>query len=298
MSSHRMLMVMPIIAMFIGLAMAAEPLYESSEYMQFNYEDSVTGNGNFASNNKIVAQGLHSDARVYSRLAEVSLQKKDHGSGSIERESIIISNESISSQTDPDIIYAFGLVAALDNHSMLYGPQTMSIGNGYYAAHPVKFKSLLGDMTQIENYASKTSMGHEINYAHGVNMDLVASVEDDYSGWEPSKGLAVNILELDGDVADGTARLEMLQGGPRMSKSAWSRPDIDIDQIYTGTFDFATKMNLTLPVTEISDEDSWLPCCSGSWENMNYLDQKSFGADAKKIFDCTCLKELFQTKTR
>ena len=53
---------------------------------------------------------------------------------------------------------------------MVYGPQNISIGNGYYAIHPVNFNSLLGEMTQIKNYASKTSMGQEINYAHAINM--------------------------------------------------------------------------------------------------------------------------------
>lgn len=292
----RIILAMLSLTMLVGLAMSEDPLEVRSKGVQFNYEDSITGNGNFASNNKIVAQGLHADARVYSRLAEVALLKNNHGSGSIERESIIISNESINSQTDPDMIYAFGLIAALDNHSMLYGPQTMPISNGYYATHPVNFNTLLSDKTQIKNYASKTSMSHEINYAHGVNMDLVASVEDDYSGWDPSKGVARSLMELNGGITSGTAHLEMLQGGPRMSKSVWSKPDIDIDQVYTGTFNFATKMNLTLPVTEITSEDEWLPCCSSGWKDLMNSDKKGLGEDANGIFNCTCPNGLQEVR--
>jgi hypothetical protein len=222
----------------------------------------------------------------------VYLQKTNHGSGSIERESIITSTESTKNQVDPDMIYAYGLIAALDNHSMVYGPQTMSIGTGYYATHLVNFNSLLGDKTQIKNYASKTSMGHEINYAHAINMDLVASVEDDYFDTGDAKSLTRSLMNLNGGVTSGTAHLKILQGGNRRSKSAWSNPDIDVDQVYTGTFEFATKMNLTVPVYKSVSEDYWLPCCSGGWEDMSYSDKKGFGTDAKGIFDCTCPKGL------
>jgi hypothetical protein len=61
--------------------MSTEPLEVRSESMQFNYEDSVSGHGNFASNNKITAQGPHADPRVTMRLADVSLLKMNHGSG-------------------------------------------------------------------------------------------------------------------------------------------------------------------------------------------------------------------------
>lgn len=290
---QKVLLVMLSLTMLIGLAMSADGLLEErSKGVQFNYEDSTSGSGLFASNNKIAAQGPHSDPRVPSKLAEVYLQKMTHGSGSIERESIIKSTESTKTQIDPDVIYSFGLIAALDNNSMIYGPQTMSIGNGYYATHLVNFNSLLSDKTQIKNYASKTSMGQEINYAHGINMDQVASVEDDYYDTGVAKSLARSVLDLNGDVTSGTAYLEMLQGGSRKSKSAWIDPDIDIDQAYTGTFNFATKMNLTVPIYKSVSEDYWLPCCSGGWEDMRYSDKKGFGTDAKGIFDCTCPKAV------
>ena len=290
---QKILLAVLSLTMLVGLAMSTDgPLEERSKGVQFNYEDSISGSGLFASNNKIVAQGPHADARVYSRLANVYLQKTNHGSGSIERESIITSNESINEHIDPDVIYAFGLIATLDNNSMVYKPQTMSIGTGYYATYPVNFNSLLSEKTQIKNYASKTSMGHEIDYARGINMDLMASVEDDYSGWEPAKSLTSTLMNLNGGVTSGTAHLEMLQGGTRRSKSAWSNPDIDVDQVYTGTFEFATKMNLTVPVYTSVSEDYWLPCCSGGWVDMTYSDKSSFGTDAKGIFDCTCPKGL------
>lgn len=289
---QKILLAMLSLVMLVGLAMSTEPLEVRSESMQFNYEDSISGHGNFASNNKITTQGPHADPRVTMRLADVYLQKMSHGSGSIERESIITSNESTNNQIDPDVIYAFGLIAALDNHSMVYGPQAMAIGNGYYVTHPVKFNSLLGENAQVKNYASKTSMGQEISYAHGINMNQVASVEDDYYDTGVAKSLTKTLMNLEGEVTDGTANLKVLQGGSRKSKSAWVKPDIYVDQVYTGTFDFATKMNLTVPVYKSVEEDSWLPCCFGGWDGMNLNDKKGYGASAKGIFDCTCFKGL------
>jgi hypothetical protein len=290
-----MILAMLVFIWVVGPVMSADPLEVRSKGILFNYEDSISGYGNFGSYNKIAAQGPHADARIQNRLADVDLKKMGHGSGSIERETIISSTESSTIQIEPDTTYAYGLIAALDNNSEVYEPQTMSIGNGYYAVHPVNFNSLIGDKTQIKNFASQTSMSQEIDYAHAINMDLVTSVEDDYSGWNPSKGLTRTLMNLDGSVNSGTAHIGMLQGnvGSRdFDKSALHKPNIYIDEDYTGTFDFATKMNLTLPVYKTLSEDSWLPCCSGGWADMMYSDKKGFGTDAKGVFDCTCPKGL------
>ncbi len=287
---RRVLLAMLSYTVIVGLAISEDPIETKSEGIQFNYEDSTSGSGNFASYNKMVMQGPHSDARVLSRLADVHLQKANHGSGSIERESIIKSTESIETQNDfdTDSIYAYALIAVLDNNSMVYSPQTMAIGSGYYSANPVNFRSLLGDMAQIKNYASKTSISHEIDYAHAINMDQVASVEDDYYDADNAKSLTRSLMDLNGAITSGTAHLKVLQGSSRRSKIAWSNAPIDVDQIYTGTFEFATKMNLTVPVYKSQSGEPWLPCCFSGWGDMEYYDLKAFGSSAKRIFDCTC----------
>ena len=288
---RNIILAMLSLIMLVGLVMSADPLQETSKGVQFNYEDSINGHGNFASYNQISAQGPHADARVQNKLANVSLQKMDHGSGSVEKETIMSSTESSMIQIDPNMTYAYALITALGNSSMLYKPQTMTIGNGYYLTHPVNFNSLLSDKTQIKNYASETLMVQETKYANAINKDLIASVEDDYSYTDASKGLASSLMNLNGGVTSGIAHIGMLQGNIGtldFGKSAWHNPNITIDEVYTGTFVFATKMNLTLPVTRIVSEDSWLPCCSGGWVDMTYSDKKSFGTDAKGIFDCTC----------
>jgi len=289
---QRVLLAMLGLSVLIGLAMSADyPLEVQSTGIQFTYEDSTSGHGFFASNNKVIAHGAHSDPLVTSRLAEMYLKKTNHGSGSIERESIIISNESNQYQVYPAMIFAFGLVAAADDHSMVYVPYNMSIGNGYYATHPVNFSSLLGDKIQVKNYASKTSMGHEINYAHGINMDQVASAEDDYLDTGVAKSLGKTLMNLEGDVTEGTAQLEVQQGGIRK----WSYPDIDIYEIHSGTFNFATKMNLTVSVYKSLDKDyPWLSCCIGGEDDMILCDKKGLGADEEGVFDCLSDSNIYE----
>jgi hypothetical protein len=296
----RVLIAMLSLTMLVGLAMAADPLEERSKGVRFGYEDSVNGYGDFGSYTEIAAQVPHDDGHR-DRFANVYLQKRDHGSGSIERESIIISNESLINQTIPDMIYAFGLIATLDSNSMVYSPQNISLGRGYYATHPLNFNSLLSDKTQIKNYASETSMVQETQYAMAISRNLLAQVEyDHYNDTDetPSKGLARSLMNLDMSVTSGTAHIGMLQGNISTLdsldpyRSAWYKPNIAIDEDYTGTFNLTTKMNLTLPVSKIVSEDSWLPCCSDGWEDMVNLDKKGFGIDTTGIFDCTCLKGL------
>ncbi len=295
----RVLLAMLGLTMLIGLAISEDPLEERSKGLQFNYEDGVNGYGDFGSYTQIAAQVPHDDDHR-DRYANVYLQKKNHGSGSIERELIIFSNESLINQTNPDMIYAFGLIATLDSNNMVYSPYNISIGRGYYAARPLNFNSLLGDMTQIKNYASETSMVQETKYAKAVNKNLVAQVEyDHYNDTDemPSKGLARSLMNIDMGVTSGTAHIGMLQGNISLDsldpdRSAWYKSNIAIDEDYTGTFNLATRMNLTLPVSRIADEDSWMPCCFDGWVDLINSDKKSFGADANEVFDCTCQEGL------
>ena len=65
------------LAVLVGLAISVDcPLEETSKGVQFTYEDSTSGNGYFASNNKITAHGAHADSIVTSRLADMHLSKR------------------------------------------------------------------------------------------------------------------------------------------------------------------------------------------------------------------------------
>ena len=233
---------MLVIIWCVGLAISVDstPLEWTSKSSQFNYEDSTSGVGNFDGYDKVVEQGPHSDARILSRLADVSLQRMDHGSGLIEREMIIRSDSTKNQNVSPDYNYEYSLVNALVSSNLVDGPQVVSIGTGYYAAHPVNFNSLLGDRTEIKNHASETSMDHETTYARAIKEDLITGVEDDHydAEWLPSEGLASSQMNLNESVTSGTAHLGMLQGRRAFDfgKSALYDPKIDVDEVYTGTF--------------------------------------------------------------
>lgn len=295
---RRILLAVLGFSLLIGLAVSVDtpntPLRSTSKGMLFNYEDSTNGVGDFSGYSKILEHGPHSDARLLGRLADISLQRMDHGSGSIERELIMRSNTVADKNDSPDYNYGYSLINAVASSNLVQSPQNVIIGTGYYTDHPVRFNSLLGERTQIKNHASETSMYHETAYARAIKEDLAAGVEDDHydADWLPSVSLARNLLNLNESVTQGTARIGMLQGRRafEFSKSALYKPNIDVEQTYTGTFDIATKMNLTIPTTRYGPDEDWLPCCSGGWDAMNYPDQKSFGASAKGVFDCTCFK--------
>ena len=145
-------------------------------------------------------------------------------------------------------------------------------------------------------------MDQETRYARIINKNLLAQVEyDHYNDTDemPSKGLARSLMNLEMGVTSGTARIGMLQGNISLDaldpdRSAWYKPNIIIDEDYTGTFNLTSKMNLTLPLSTVVDDDSWLPCCSGGWTDLMNPDKKGFGADANEIFNCICPKGLIK----
>jgi hypothetical protein len=48
------------------------------------------------------------------------------------------------------------------------------------------------------------------------------------------------------------------------------------------------NMNLTSEVKEDSEDEDWLPCCSGGYQDMNIGDRR--GHSAEGVFDCSCFK--------
>jgi hypothetical protein len=118
---------------------------------------------------------------------------------------------------------------------------------------------------------------------------MVASVEDDFSGWNPANSLTRSLLNIDESVTSGTAHIGMLQGNVGtldFGKSALHNSIVNVDEDYTGTFNFGIKMNLTTPVSKYWGCEDWLPCsCYTGWNDMNLHDQRYHSA--KGFFDCT-----------
>ncbi len=72
------------------------------------------------------------------------------------------------------------LAGSKENNSMLFSPQSMTVGRGYYARNPVVFASLLSKKTSAKNYATETSMIHAADRSKAIDKDLDASVADTY----------------------------------------------------------------------------------------------------------------------
>jgi hypothetical protein len=287
---RRIILAVLVLIGCVGLVMSTDttPLEVDSRSVVFNYEDSVSGNGNFGLYEKIAEQGAHANLRDPTRLDSVDLQKMTHGTGSIDESRIINSTQSGEFEFEPDSTYAYSLIGAMDNSNIVYSPQTMSIGNGYYSTHPVKFNSLIGDKVQVKNYASGASMDQDITYAHAINTDTLASVEDDFSGWNPAKSLTRTLLNSSGAIT-GNTHIGALQGdiySVDLGKSVLHEPEVYIDEDYKGTYNLQTKMSLTMPVSETWGCEDWLPCsCYAGWDDMNLHDQRYHSA--KGFFDCT-----------
>ena len=62
---------------------------------------------------------------------------------------------------------------------------------------------------------------------------------------------------------------------------------IKIDEDYVGTFSLTKKMSHEFKHEWKAEADEWLPCCQGSFVDMNLLDQRPFKS-AKGVFDCSC----------
>jgi len=66
---------------------------------------------------------------------------------------------------------------------------------------------------------------------------------------------------------------------------------------YYGDYEVARRIEMSSIFEEFNDTydvdgqpRGWLPCCESGWNGMANLDQRDFGADARRIFDCSCYK--------
>jgi len=277
--------------------------------LKFNFEQNVSGTGFFAVHK--YAQ-MPDDTGTEGRLFNgVEAKNKAHGSGNINTDSIIYLESSYSNKTwindaldeDEEVIgeeeAATSIIQMKEDSKMTYIPSVMGIGSRYYNHNPVVFNSLLSEEDWIMNRNGLNSLHHLVDRAHGLNKVLDAqSNAGDYT-----INTTMNIEE---DLIDGRAHFGVLQlqGIPvdeepeedskevqvlGLAMKAWKKPLIELDEDYVGNFHIKKNMNLTTYAKETEKEDSWLPCCSGGFSDMNYVDAEVFKS-AGGVFDCTCFK--------
>jgi hypothetical protein len=248
----------------------------------------------------------------------VEAKNKAHGSGRLNTDSTIYAESSYSNKTWINGAYdeegeeieddegTTSVIELNEDSKMTYSPMVMGIGSRYYDHNPVVFNSLLSEDDWIKNRNALTSQHHQVDRAHGLDklLDAQAHAGDDTID---------NIMNIEEDLIDGRARFGVLQleGIPvdeepeeeesegnseevqvlGLAMKAWhGRPLIEVDEEYVGTYHIAKKMDLSTYAPDPEEnEDFWLPCCSGGFDDLNYLDARVFKS-ASGIFDCTCFK--------
>jgi len=281
--------------------------YEESN-RTFDFEQSVQGNGYYMT-------------YIYAQAGNVALKNYAHGSGSLTSEATLtyqnLERKTHNAYSDYND-FAQDCIQFKEDVSMVYAPMRIAIGNGYYAANPVDYSSLLKEKTWLKNYLAGTSMHHEVEYAHALDKELEAVVKDKTNlTYDPEyQGVGYTQMKVNEDMTDGKAHIGVLQANtgftsrskpedfgsdwsdPKVAglkNGAWYNPSIEIDEDYWGTYHIEKNMTLEVPYYLKQTSDDWLPCCFGGFDSMTTYDKKAFKS-ATGIFDCTCFKAPTQAQ--
>ncbi len=264
----------------------------------FNSKDSINGNGSFSNYNYLDNLGIHVDNRWDEQIAQMKLIKKEHGCGYLQRQSILNTMKSVQHLTVDqtyNLTNSYTRNMATEAKKMISSPMAIHPGIGYYSKHPITQKDLFSDLLWIKDYASETSMDQEILQAHVVQGKLSAAVEDLYLVNDKNGPQDQSRIAFKSEIAiqNGVGHLGFLQGNDEDSRwCALVDPDIDIEQSYSGNFILNSNLTFNWPSKKEYHEDYWLDCCSGGWNNLSIADQRGFGQNTDKIFDCTCFEPL------
>lgn len=304
-----------ILIAFLGGSMAATPSsslvgpgsYEEKN-ISFNFEQSVQGNGYFMT-------------YLYAKSGNVAVKNYAHGSGSLNSEATL-TYQRLNKQNHPLYNdyndFNQNCIQFKEDVAMVYAPMNIVVGNGYYAANPLDYSSLLKEKTWVKNYRAGTSMHHEVEYAHALDKELEINAKEKFNyTYDPVwEGVGYTQMKINEDVTDGKAHIGVLQSntdyagklasdgktplsdftslkglGSGMLSSAWKNPSIEIDEDYWGTYHIEKNMTLEVPYYKKTSSDDWLPCCFGGYLTMSasYLGDAKLKS-AKGVFDCTCFK--------
>ena len=281
------------------------PTTQEQKDLKFDFEQNVSGMGFYASYK--YAQMPDATGIEGRQFNGVEAKNKAHGSGKIDADSKMYAESTYTNKTwingaydeDGEVIQSeeesTSIVQMKEDSNMVYSPLAMVIGSRYYNVHPVAFNSLLQEEDWIKNRDGLNSLHHMVDLAHGINKVLDAQSD-----------ATNNTMNIEEDLVDGRARFGALQLagipvdeepeegseeeqvlGPAMK--AWKNPLIEMDENYVGSFHIKKNMTLFTDSDDKETEDSWLPCCSGGFSDLNYEDINAFKS-ARGVFDCTCFR--------
>ncbi len=168
-----------------------------------------------------------------------------------------------------------------DQRNITGDPVSFSVGNGYYATHPITYNSGIGSKTQMVDMGSATSLHHEVDLAHGISGATQFAISSssyhrfgpEYSG---SSSTASARMMIDENITDGKVHIGILQGSDAAEQdarsdwsspreNAWREPSLEIDEDYIGTFQIYKNMSIDNSRNLANRSDSWLNCCQGGY---------------------------------
>ena len=237
-------------------------------------DQDVKGNGFFSSYQTTGVTNL-----TWSNLA--------HGSGSYDYESKLDSRNGAKYDDKKDVYSTTSDrgVTFLESADFSYAPGIMQMGKYSF---PIAFQSKGAEKTCLKNYISGVSMNARFNYLDTLSKNLSSELYWKFANTtdEHESNLESNTrTKLSFEAAfSGSGHV----GGLDMSRGE-DDPNILIDEDYRGTYYITKNMSHETKYTLKQQKDEWLPCCSGGFSDMNYLDKKPFKS-ATGVFDCTCFK--------
>jgi hypothetical protein len=214
-------------------------------------------------------------------------------------------------ELDDDFEESLPFIQVKEESDMQYNPVAMSVGTGHYREHPINFNSMLRESTFIKNLDTGSLIQNDIDHARALHKELEASADFlDLEGFDPYtghyfKGGGNTIMNLEEMVTDGRAHIGALKliDVPNFLEAEEEEeegempivfrrpiPEIEMDEVYQGTFQIKKNMRFNYYTDDDDVEDDWLPCCAGGWNTMPQLYQAAVGKDDKGVFDCTCYK--------
>jgi hypothetical protein len=288
----------------------ANPSSLETKNLTFNMEQNVKGTGFFSAYKyALMPDAGGEEGYVYNG---VEAKNKVHGSGQIDADSLMYAESKYMNRTWIDGAYdEDGELVLLDDEAYLLDTEAGIVldddSEMTYSPQAMTFNSLLNEHQSTKNRGEFNSISHDVRYAHALDL-LLESEADIFN----------NSINVDENITDGQAHFGVVQlaGIPRdelleeeveegedlgdadglyekralgRAMKAWHKPDLEIDEVYVGSFHIKKGMNLYVYEDDYRRVDNWLPCCFGGFSDMNIWDQTE-KKSARGIFDCTCFK--------
>ena len=153
---------------------------------------------------------------MYAKSGNFLMKNYAHGSDSIDNEAIL-TYQQFNRQNHPLYNeyndFSQNCIQFKEDVAMVYAPMRIAVGNGYYAANPLDYSSLLKEKTGAKNYRAGTSMYHEVEYAHALDKELEVNVKEKFNyTYDPVwEGIGSTEMKINEDVTDGKTHIGVLQ---------------------------------------------------------------------------------------